>query len=368
MSIRSISRQKVLYGLPPPKFSGKISPENDLRKHWPTIFDRGSASYWFFPIFDQTGLSPADSPFLAYPFFPMAMKTMTTISRRSFLQQGTVAALSLTALPALSSPTKIKNLGVQLYSVQKEMTQDALGTLKKIAAIGYKQVEPASYMAGKTYGMPVAEFRKAVNDLGMTIPSSHVGFRKGVHWDAAAKDVTDLFKKTIDDAAVLGQKYLINPSPDFIYENLDDVKKTMDMWNKCGEHCKKAGLKFGFHNHHKEFVTMHGGKPLYALMLEALDPAVVVQQLDTCNMAIANAKAAEWLSKYPKHFELLHVKDKHKTKEESATMGEGALDWPAIFAAAKKTNIKYYTIEQESTDGPPIIDCLKTNFAFMKKY
>jgi sugar phosphate isomerase/epimerase len=348
--------------------AAKLAPKMICASIGPLFLAKGPPATGFSLLLTKTRQPPVGTSFFADLSRSMTMKTMTTISRRSFLQQGTVAALSLTALPSLASPQKIKNLGVQLYSVQKEMSQDALGTLKKIAAIGYKQVEPASYMGGKTYGMPVAEFRKAVNDLGMTIPSSHVGFRKGVHWDNAAKDVTDLFKKTIDDAAVLGQKYLINPSPDFIYDNLDDVKKTMEMWNKCGEHCKKAGLKFGFHNHHKEFVTMHGGKPLYALMLEALDPAVVVQQLDTCNMAIANAKAAEWLSKYPKHFELLHVKDKHKTKEESATMGEGALDWPAIFAAAKKTNIKYYTIEQESTDGPPIIDCLKTNFTFMKKY
>jgi sugar phosphate isomerase/epimerase len=295
------------------------------------------------------------------------MKTPPTLSRRSFLQQGTVAALSLAALPSLAGPHKIKHLGVQLYSIRQDMQKDALGTLKIVAGIGYKEVEPASYMQGKTYGMTVAEFRKVVNDLGMTIPSSHVGFRKA-HWDAATKDITDVYKKAIDDAVVLGQKYLINPSPDFIYDNLDDVKQVMETWNKCGEHCKKAGIKFGFHNHHKEFSTMHGGKALYAIMLESLDPALVTQQLDTCNMAIANAKAADWLSKYPKHFELLHVKDKHKTKEESATMGEGTINWDEVFAAAKKTNIKYYTIEQESTDGPPIIDCIKTDFAFMKKY
>jgi sugar phosphate isomerase/epimerase len=297
------------------------------------------------------------------------MKMENPLSRRDFLAQGSLAIAALTSLPAWAAPQKkYKHIGVQLFSVQADMVKDAQGTLAKIAAMGYKEIEPASYFERKTYGMPVAEFRKFANGLGMEIPSSHVGFRKGRHWDTAAKDISDDFKRAIEDAAILGQKYLINPSPDFKYDDPEDVKQTMAMWNKCGEHCKKAGLKFGFHNHHREFSTKHAGVILYDLMLTSLDPSVVTQQLDTCNMAIAGAKAAEWLAKYPKHFELMHVKDKQKGKEESEAFGEGELDWKAIFAAAKKTNIKYLTIEQESTSGRPIIECLKTNLERVKKY
>lgn len=286
-------------------------------------------------------------------------------SRRTFLQTGSVA-LSAAFLPSAFArkPRKFKHVGVQLYSVQKEMQKDPLGTLKQVAAIGYKEVEPAGYDKGKVYGLSPTDFKKACGDLGMTIPTSHVVFgKKG--WNAATNDISDEWKQVIDDAKTMGQKYIVSPWFDVDKDKLDDVYRGLDQMNVCGERCRAAGMKLGFHNHHQEFVTRHGDKLLYQIMLERLDPKLVTQQLDTCNMKVGNADPVEWLTRYPKHFELIHVKDKAKGKNESTTLGSGELDWKAIFAAIRKTNIEYYVVEIESYDGITPLQAIQINYEKM---
>jgi len=101
-------------------------------------------------------------------------------------------------------------------------------------------------------------------------------------------------------------------------------------------------------------------------MLDQLDPKLVIQQLDTCNMKIANASAVDWITKYPKHIRMLHVKDKAKGKDESTNLGNGEIEWKPLFAAARKAGIKHYVVEQESYDGNQPIDCIEMDFIRMK--
>lgn len=288
-------------------------------------------------------------------------------SRRNFIRQSSVAALSLGTVPSLlANPQKMfDHISLQLYSVREDMKIDPVATLKQVAAIGYKEVEPANYVDGKCYGKTPAEFRKLCQGLGMTISSSHVLFSKN-DWNASTKDISDRYKKAIADAVTMGQTFLINPGIDSDKKNLDEVKRMLDSWNVCGERCKAAGLQFGFHNHYDEFTIQHEGKLLYEIFLERLDPKLVIQQLDTCNMKIARANAIEWIKKYPKHIRMLHIKDKAKDRDESTYLGNGEIDWPPLLAAAKKAGIKYYVVEQESYDGNQPLDSVEMDYVRMK--
>jgi len=290
-------------------------------------------------------------------------------SRRDFLRQSGLAALALSTGPELFSARdkgQFEHLSVQLYSVREDMKRDAMGTLKQVAAAGYKEVEPASYVEGKVYGMKPMDFRKACNDLGMNVTSSHVTFQKN-DWDAAKKQVSDKWKKTMADSAAMGQKYLISAGFAADKKDFDAIKRWLDAFNVAGEAAKSNGLKFGFHNHTDEFTSMHEGKSIFQHMVETLDPKLCTIQFDTCNAKLANADAAYWISKYPKNFELLHVKDKAKGKDESTTMGTGEIDFGPVFAAAKKAGIKYYVMEQESYEGTTPIACIKDDLNWMKK-
>ncbi|MEJ0106787.1 MAG: hypothetical protein WDO19_31440 [Bacteroidota bacterium] len=163
-------------------------------------------------------------------------------TRRTFIKNSALTIAGATLLSknifAAAKPGEI--LGVQLYSVRDDMKKDPLGTLKLVAKAGYKNVEHANYVDRKFYGYSAVEFKKVLADLGLSMPSGHTVMGRK-HWDESKNDFTDLWKYTVDDAATIGQKYVISPSLDNSYrKNYDDLKKYMEVFNKSGELCKKV--------------------------------------------------------------------------------------------------------------------------------
>ena len=195
-------------------------------------------------------------------------------SRRNFIKQGAllVAATSFSTRSLFAAKAAQELVGLQLYSVRDDMKNDPLGTLKQLSAMGYKHVEHANYNNRKFYGYEAKEFKKILSDLGMKMPSGHTVLG-GKHWDAAKKDFTDLWKYTVEDAATVGQQFVISPSLEKeFWKTGDDLKRYMDVFNKSGELCKKSGMKFGYHNHAFEFSEKLDGKVVYDIMLQNTDP------------------------------------------------------------------------------------------------
>ena len=135
-------------------------------------------------------------------------------SRRIFIRNAALAAAG-TALLSNSlfaeHAKKGQLTGVQLYSIRTEMSKDPLGTLKALANMGYKHVEHANYVNRKFYGWTASEFKKVLDDLGLKMPSGHT-VMSSKHWDDAKKDFTDAWKYTVEDAATVGQMFVISPS------------------------------------------------------------------------------------------------------------------------------------------------------------
>lgn len=270
---------------------------------------------------------------------------------------------------------KAKELvGVQLYSVRDDMKTNPLDTLKKVAAMGYKNVEHASYVDRKFYGWSAQEFKKILNDLGLSMPSGHTVMRAD-HWDETKKDFTDAWKYTVEDAAVLGQQFVISPSmSDAVRRDENKLKKFMEVFNKSGELCKKSGMKFGYHNHHFEFNEKFGDKTLYDIILENTDPSLVMQQLDIGNMYNAGAKAADILKKYPGRFESMHVKDEIKSngghdEYESTVLGVGVIPVKEVIDMGRKSGgTIHFIVEQEAYQGKAPLDTIKEDLAMMKKW
>ena len=159
-----------------------------------------------------------------------------TYSRRKFISNSTWATSSLLfsgQLFAADNPTFIT--GIQLYSVREEMKKDPLATLKQVAGMGYKYVEHANYVDRKFYGYPAADFKRLLTDLGMEMKSGHTILNQK-HWDTAKKDFTDIWKYTVEDAAIAGQQYVISPGLDKVYlESEDALKGFMQVFNQCGK-------------------------------------------------------------------------------------------------------------------------------------
>ena len=268
------------------------------------------------------------------------------ITRRRFLKNSglAVAGTTLFAGRVASAAHEKELLGIQLYTVRDDMAKDPLGTLKQVAEIGFKYVEHANYVDRKFYGQSAAEFRKTLDDLGLKMRSGHTVMGKN-HWDESAKDFTDAWKHTIEDAAIIGQDFVISPWLDeSMRRNMDDFKRYMDVFNASGELCKKSGMKFGYHNHDFEFNTQIDGKRLYDLILQNTNPGLVIQQIDIGNMYGAGGRALELIKQYPGRFVSMHVKDEIKSGKsgemggyESTVLGRGVLPVKEIVDAGRKS-------------------------------
>lgn len=301
-------------------------------------------------------------------------------TRRKFLQQSSFSLAGLALLQNnLSANPFFKNtiLGVQLYSVRDDMNKDPLGTLKAISKMGYKYVEHANYTDRKFYGYPAADFKKLLNDLGMQMKTGHTTLSRE-HWDESKKEFTPKWHHTVEDAAIMGQKIVISPWLDDAWrKTADDMKRYMGVFNKSGELCKKAGMKFGYHNHDFEFSQKLGDTLVFDLMMQNTDPSLVTMQLDTGNMYHAGAKAKDILQKYPGRFESLHVKDEIISKGsgemggkyESTVLGKGIVPVKEICELAKRSGgTKYFIVEQESYQDISPLDCMQQNLKIMKKW
>ena len=296
-------------------------------------------------------------------------------SRRNFLKTGSLAVVAAAVLPQgtfANAPTK-QHIGLQLYSVRDDMHKDPSGTLKKLAEMGYKRFEHADYSNRKFYGYTAVEFKKLLDGLGLLMPSGHTTMTVA-DYDAAKGDFPDKWKRTIDDAAVLGQKYVISPyMEEGMRTDKEALKRFMDQFNKCGRLCQTRGMKFGYHNHEFEFTTKVGDHTLYDFIMKNTDPALVVQQLDTGNLYGQGTTAIELMKQYPGRYVLMHIKDEIKvegkgevgTGYESTYLGKGLIPIHDTLIESARVGINYVIIEHESYQGKPPLECVKTDLDIM---
>mgnify|MGYP003855684151 FL=1 len=296
-------------------------------------------------------------------------------SRRSFIRNSAMAAAGISLLQQniFAAVKKGELTGIQLYSVRTDMKADPLGTLKQLSDMGYRHVEHANYANRKFYGWSVSEFRKILNGFGMSMPSGHTVL-DAKHWDASKKDFTNEWKYTVEDAAAMGQSFVISPwLEESKRKSMGDLKSFMEVFNRSGEFCKKFGMKFGYHNHDFEFSEKVEGKVLYDIILAETDPNLVMQQLDIGNMLNGGAKAVEVMQQYPGRFESMHVKDEIKATEghepfESTILGKGVVPVKTIIDLGRASGTKHFIIEQESYQGKTPMECADDDLEIMKKW
>jgi sugar phosphate isomerase/epimerase len=299
-------------------------------------------------------------------------------SRREFLKKSALSVATFSVMSkAVMGMAKGELTGIQLYSVRDDMKSDPMATLKALAGQGYKHVEHASYVDRKFYGWSAKEFRKVLDDLGLKMPSGHTVLNVTKHWDDAKKDFTDAWKWTVEDAAVVGQQFVISPSMSGdVRKSKDSLLHLMEIFNKSGELCKKnGGMKFGYHNHDFEFSEQLDGESLYDIILKNTEKNLVIHQLDIGNLYNGGAKADDIMKKWAGRFSSMHVKDEIKSsgtdaheKYESTVLGTGIVPVKEVIDMGRKTGTIHFIIEQESYQGKTPLDCAKEDLAIMKKW
>lgn len=269
---------------------------------------------------------------------------MTLHTRRTFLATLGVAAIGIASRDALADGVllaphrKLKKVGLQLYTVRDLMKADLPGTLRKVAQIGYKEVEFAGY-----YGRTPAQIRALLKQNGLTSPSSHIGL------DILEKDSVRAFA----DAKAIGHQWVTMPYiPEERRKTVDDWNKIIDLLNQLGPQAKAAGLRLAYHNHDFEIRPVDGVRPL-DMMLSKTDPALVDFEMDLYWVVFGGGDPLDFFNRYPKRFALVHVKDSAGPPDNKMVdVGKGTIDFPKIFAQSDKAGIKHYFVEHDQPADP----------------
>ena len=269
---------------------------------------------------------------------------MTLHTRRTFLATLGVAAIGIASRDALADGIllaphrKLKKVGLQLYTVRDLMKADLPGTLRKVAQIGYKEVEFAGY-----FGRSPAQIRALLKQNGLTSPSSHIGL------DILEKDSVRAFA----DAKAIGHQWVTMPYiPEERRKTVDDWNKIIDLLNQLGPQAKAAGLRLAYHNHDFEIRPVDGVRPL-DMMLSKTDPALVDFEMDLYWVVFGGGDPLDFFNRYPKRFALVHVKDSAGPPDNKMVdVGKGTIDFPKIFAQSDKAGIKHYFVEHDQPADP----------------
>jgi sugar phosphate isomerase/epimerase len=287
------------------------------------------------------------------------------MKRKKFLQTSSAAFLGTVLLQnnfsSILNFPKDKMVGLQLFTFFNVIDEDVQGTLKKIAAIGYKEIESAFSKKGGYYGMKPKEFASSLKDMGMSWKSHHVlgapfKLPPGAKMPAGAdgkpisippmRNLRDNMQALIDEAAEGGVEFLVCANTPI--NTLDEIKSSIEVLNNTDEACKKAGVKFAYHNHDAEFRAIEGQIP-YEMFLSQTK---MLMELDLAWATKGDKDPVELFKQHPGRFPLWHVKDLDKEMKNVLPVGEGVIDYKRIFEAASASGMKHFFVEHDMPKDP----------------
>ncbi len=284
------------------------------------------------------------------------------MNRREFLGTMTATTLLSRRLASAASEHSVAPIGLQLYTVRTEMKKDFEGTIAKVAAIGYKEVEFAGY-----FDRSPKDVRAILDRNGLAAPSTHVDY----------KSLGDKWPEVVEAGKVIGHKYIVNPwIDDEVRKSADGWKRAADTFNRAGEVSKKAGIQFAYHNHWFEFIPVNGKMP-YDLLLESCDPELVKMELDLCWITVGGQDPVKYFERYPGRFPMVHVKDVKQIPSDKnqvnfdgvlpgmTEVGSGIIDWRRIFAASGTGGVKHYFVEHDQPQAP--FESIKISYQYLSR-
>ena len=281
----------------------------------------------------------------------------------------TTLGVAACLLPAYSfanvSAAKYK-MGLQLFTVRRPLANDVVGTIKKIASIGYEDSETYGYDAeqGKYYGLKAREFKQLLGDNNMITTSGHYDFTK--FFDKTEDELMRYVDQCIEGADALGQRYITWPWLDPAFRTLEHFRVLTGKLNAIGERIKKAGLGFAYHNHDFEFVDFNGENG-YNIIMQQTDPSLVKLQIDLYwIMHSSKLSPAELFSKQPGRFVMWHIKDMDKISRDYSELGNGSIDYTLILPEASRSGLQYYYIEQGGNFAKDPIQSITDSATYFK--
>lgn len=311
------------------------------------------------------------------------------MQRRIFLKNSVSACMAFSFLGASCTKkpeneekvntVKTFSIGIQLYTIAALLSENFRETLQMLAATGYRELEFAGpyyfsaqeeiensimlkHLGLKGYGYydhTPQELKAFLDEMGLQTPSAHMSMNTLDHNLAEAMHA----------AQIIGHDYIVCPM--LVISTLDEYKAAADKFNNIGEECKKAGIRFAYHNHSLEFATLEG-EVAFDVLLERTDPDLVSFEMDVFWTEVAGIDPVAYFNKYPGRFPLLHIKDMAQKMEAPDTdwqtftdpekaqamfarqthVGEGIIDFKRILENSEKAGVKHYFIERDFPPNP----------------
>jgi sugar phosphate isomerase/epimerase len=286
------------------------------------------------------------------------------MDRRTFIQ-GAVASAAL-VLP-MSQPLQRYKMGLQLYTMRAAMARDVAGTLSRISALGYQEVETYGFAPESLgyYGLSAKAFSQLLKDNKLTTSSGHYDLNKFA--SASDDDMKRYVDRCIAGAQALGQEYITWPLLDAPDRTIERFKAIAQRLNVIGTQIKKAGLELAYHNHDFEFVEQNG-QIGYDIILKDTDAALVKLQMDLYWIARGSKLSPhEWFKRAPGRFAMWHVKDMHKESRDYTELGNGSIDFSRIWPDAELAGLKHYFVEQGGNFTKDPFQSITDSAAYMKR-
>lgn len=274
---------------------------------------------------------------------------MESMNRREFagkvLAAGStiLGAVNLLGMEGWAAPASGKGkkvpVGLQLYTVRDLAGKDFVGTLKKVAEIGYDAVEFASYG-----GMASVDLKKLLDELKLRVAGSHEGI------DRLQKEL----EKTIEYNREIGNRFVICPvmPPQWSQRGSAGYKEFAQLLEKAGEKIQQAGMQLCYHNHDFEF-KQEEGKYLLEFLLEACKADLVKMEVDAYWVKKAGVDPVEFFQKHTGRCRLIHMKDMTAdAKQDFAPVGTGSMDFKNLIPAARKAGVEWFIVEQDKANQP----------------
>jgi sugar phosphate isomerase/epimerase len=245
---------------------------------------------------------------------------------------------------------RLDKIGLQLYTVRKAMQADVEGTLARVAATGYKEVEFAGY-----FGKSPADIRAMLDRHGLSAPAVHVGSIAPDQWRAS-----------LEAATTIGHRYVVVPwIPAEERATLDGWKRVAENYNRIAAEARAAGLQFAYHNHDFEFVPVEGRIP-FDVLLESTDPQLVQLEIDLYWITKGGQDPLRYFQRWPGRVPLVHVKDSVGAPDHKMVdVGAGKIDFKRIFARREQAGIRHFFVEHD--EPPDLFASIRASYEYLKR-
>jgi sugar phosphate isomerase/epimerase len=245
-------------------------------------------------------------------------------------------------------------VSLQTYTVRDVLADDFVGVVKQIAEMGYAGIEIGNNLGG----MSPAEFRTFVGDLGLALTGNHVGI------DALESNLSHV----IDENLAIGNRWIVCPwMPEDRRQDTAGWRTVAGVLSEIGAKVKAAGLQLCYHNHSFEFQRFDG-ETGFDIFYGAVDPDLVQAEIDTYWVQHGGGDPSATIERFTGRAPLVHLKDMTPGDPPTFTeVGNGILDFPAIFAASEKAGVEWYIVEQDTCAGPSL-ESARISFENLRKW